>query len=79
MTTFLRARSVTVLRRGVTGRCASFRRPLYGYTIKTLVNWSRERGRYAGASDNPMVMQQVAHSLSKSQIEAVAAYLSNLN
>jgi len=52
---------------------------LYGYTIKTLVNWSRERGQYAGASDNPMVMQRVAHSLSKSQIEAVAAYLSNLN
>jgi cytochrome c553 len=52
---------------------------LYGYTIKALANWSRERGQDAGTSDNPKVMQRVAHNLSKSQIAAVAAYLSNLN
>jgi cytochrome c553 len=52
---------------------------LYGYTIKELSNWSQERGQNAGTSGNPTVMQRVAHSLSKSQIAAVAAYLSNLN
>jgi cytochrome c553 len=52
---------------------------LYGYTMKELSNWSQERGQNAGTSGNPTVMQRVAHSLSKSQIAAVAAYLSNLN
>lgn len=52
---------------------------LYGYTIKALTNWSQERGQNGVTSGNPTVMQRVAHSLSKSQIAAVAAYLSNLN
>ena len=52
---------------------------LYGYTIKELMNWSRERGENPGTPGNSTVMQRVAHSLSKSQVAAVAAYLSNLN
>jgi cytochrome c553 len=52
---------------------------LYGYTIKELANWSRERGQNAGTTGNPTVMQRVAHSLSKSQMAAVAAYLSYLD
>jgi cytochrome c553 len=49
---------------------------LYPYIILELENWDRERGQ-AGPSA-PLVMRPVAHSLSKHQIEAVAAYLSNL-
>ena len=49
---------------------------LYPYTIKELVNWDRERGE--GGPDTSAVMRPIAHSLTKSQIEAVAAYLSYL-
>jgi len=49
---------------------------LYPYTIKELVNWDRERGE--GGPDASAVMRPIAHSLTKSQIEAVAAYLSYL-
>ena len=51
---------------------------LYSYTIKELVNWDSKRGQ-GGAGDPSGVMQRVAHSLSKSQIAAVAAYLSDLD
>ena len=51
---------------------------LYPYTTKELANWSRERGQNPTAPDPSAVMQPIAHSLSKSQIEAVAAYLSYL-
>jgi cytochrome c553 len=50
---------------------------LYPYTVKELVNWDKERGQGANA-DSSAVMRPIAHSLSKSQAEAVAAYLSNL-
>ena len=49
---------------------------LYPYTVKELMNWDRERGQ--GATDTSAVMRPIAHSLTKSQIEAVAAYLSDL-
>ena len=49
---------------------------LYPYTTKELANWSRERGQNPTAT--AAVMQPIAHSLSRSQIEAVAAYLSDL-
>jgi cytochrome c553 len=52
---------------------------LYPYVIKALANWGRERGQGASTSANSRVMQPIAHSLTKSEIEAVAAYLSNLN
>ena len=51
---------------------------LYSYTIKELVNWDSKRGQ-SGAVDTSGVMRPVAHSLSKSQIKAVAAYLSYLD
>jgi cytochrome c553 len=50
---------------------------LYAYTVKELVNWDKERDQGAN-SDTSAVMRPIAHSLSKSQVEAVAAYLSNL-
>ncbi len=49
---------------------------LYPYVVKELVNWSKERGQNASADDTSAVMAPIAQSLSKSQIEAVAAYLS---
>jgi cytochrome c553 len=48
---------------------------LYPYTIKALTNWGRERGEAA----NSRVMQPIAHTLSRSEMEAVAAYFSSLN
>jgi cytochrome c553 len=51
---------------------------LYPYTTKELANWSRERGQNLTAPDPSAVMRPIAHSLSRSQIEAVAAYLSYL-
>jgi cytochrome c553 len=48
---------------------------LYPYTIKVLRNWGRERGQAA----NSRVMQPIAQSLTRSEIEAVAAYFSSLN
>jgi cytochrome c553 len=50
---------------------------LYPYTVKELVNWGKERGQGA-SSDTSSVMRPIAHSLTKAQTEAVAAYLSNL-
>ena len=47
-------------------------------TIKALTNWSSERGQVPGKPDMSVVMAPVAHSLTKSEIEAVAAYVSYL-
>jgi cytochrome c553 len=49
---------------------------LYPYTVKELVNWSTERGQRT--SDTSAIMQPIARSLTKSQTEAVAAYISYL-
>ncbi len=51
---------------------------LYPYVIKVLLNWGQERGQIPGKPDTSAVMSPVAHSLNKSQIEAVAAYVSTL-
>ncbi len=51
---------------------------LYPYVIKELTNWSSERGQNPGQQDTSFIMQPVAHSLTKPEIEAVAAYVSNL-
>lgn len=51
---------------------------LYPYMIKTLVNWGHERGQSPSKPDTSAIMSPVAHSLNKSQIEAVAAYVSYL-
>jgi cytochrome c553 len=51
---------------------------LYPYTIKELTNWSKERGQGPGKNDTSAIMEPVAHSLTQSQISALAAYLSYL-
>jgi cytochrome c553 len=43
-----------------------------------LTNWSGERGQIKGKPDTSFIMQPVAHSLTKPEIEAVAAYVSYL-
>lgn len=52
---------------------------LYPYVVKTLKNWDQERGQ--GGPSNPdtsAIMRPIAHSLTESQINAVAAYLNTL-
>jgi cytochrome c553 len=51
---------------------------LYPYMIKTLNNWDKERGRNPTVPDASAIMSPVAHSLNRSQIEAVAAFVSTL-
>ncbi len=51
---------------------------LYPYLIKVLTNWDKERGQDAANPDTSAIMQPIAHSLTESQIKAVAAYLSYL-
>ena len=51
---------------------------LYPYVIKELVNWGKERGQNPARPDTSAIMSPVAHSLSRAQIEAVAAFVSYL-
>jgi cytochrome c553 len=51
---------------------------LYPYVVKTLSNWSRERGQSPANPDTSAIMAPIAHSLNGSQIEAIAAYVSDL-
>ena len=51
---------------------------LYPYVVKVLANWSQERGQNPANPDTSTIMKPVAHSLTKSQIEAVAAYVNHL-
>jgi len=51
---------------------------LHDYMFRKLVNWSRERGQDPANPDTSALMEPIAHSLTKDQIEAVAAYLSYL-
>jgi len=51
---------------------------LYPYVIKELVNWGKERGQNPAKPDTSAIMSPVAHSLNKPQIEAVAAFVSDL-
>jgi cytochrome c553 len=52
---------------------------LYSYTVKELQNWDAKRGQSGETVGSAHVMRPVAHSLSESQIAAVAAYLSYLD
>jgi cytochrome c553 len=45
---------------------------LYPYTVNELSNWNRERGQSGGSA----IMVPIARSLRKSDIAAIAAYLS---
>jgi cytochrome c553 len=51
---------------------------LSDYTFNKLVNWSKERGQHPTEPDISAVMSPVAHSLTRPQVEAIAAYLSYL-
>ena len=51
---------------------------LYPYMINKLVNWDKERGQIRAKPDTSAIMSPVAHSLNRSQIEAVAAFVSTL-
>lgn len=50
---------------------------LYPYMVGQLTRWSKERGQ-GTAVDTSAIMAPTAHNLTRSQIEAVAAYVSNL-
>jgi len=51
---------------------------LYPYVLKVLANWSKERGQNPAHPDTSTIMKPIAHSLTKPQIEAVAAYVNSL-
>jgi cytochrome c553 len=50
---------------------------LYAYTVGQLTGWRKERGQ-GTAVDTSAIMAPTAHNLTRSQIEAVAAYVSYL-
>ncbi len=52
---------------------------LYPYVVNTVTNWSKERGQNRSQPDTSLIMEPVAHSLSPSQVHAVAAYVSSLD
>lgn len=62
-----------------TGQIPRLAGQLYPYVTKVLVNWSSERGQNPGKPDTSAVMEPIAHSLNRSQIEAVAAFVSSLD
>ena len=51
---------------------------LYPYVLKALTNWPKERGQNPAIHGSSFIMSPVAHSLTSSQIKAVAAYVSSL-
>jgi cytochrome c553 len=51
---------------------------LYDYVVNKLRNWEKERGQNPALPDTSAIMQPIAHSLTQPQINAVAAYVSNL-
>lgn len=50
---------------------------LYEYTAGQLTGWSKARGQ-GSAVDTSAIMAPTAHNLARSQVEAVAAYVSSL-
>lgn len=61
-----------------TGEIPRLAGQLYEYVVFKLVNWSKERGQIASQPDTSLIMEPVAHSLSRSEAQAVAAYVSSL-
>ena len=51
---------------------------LNDYIANKLGNWSKQRGLNPAQRDASSIMEPIVHGLTKSQIEAVAAYLSSL-
>ena len=50
---------------------------VYAYTVGQLTGWKQERGQ-GSAVDTSAIMAPTAHNLTRSQVEAVAAYVSYL-
>ena len=50
---------------------------LYPYMVGQLAGWGKQRGQ-GTTVDTSAIMAPTAHNLTRSQIEAVAAYVSNL-
>lgn len=50
---------------------------LYAYTVGQLTNWGKVRGQ-GTAVDTSAIMAPTAHNMTRSQVEAVAAYVSHL-
>ncbi|CCD99288.1 putative cytochrome c family protein (fragment) [Bradyrhizobium sp. STM 3809] len=50
---------------------------LYDYTVGQLEGWSKVRGQ-GSAVDTSAIMAPTSHNLTKSQVEAVAAYVARL-
>ena len=48
------------------------------YVVSKLVNWSAERGQNSAMPDSSAVMGPTSHNLTRSQMSAVAAYVSGL-
>ena len=61
-----------------TGEIPRLAGQLYPYLVKELTNWGKERGQNPARPDTSAIMSPVAHSLTKAQTEAVAAYVSYL-
>jgi cytochrome c553 len=51
---------------------------LHDYIFSKLKNWTKERGQNPKEPDISAIMEPIAHGLTESQIEAVAAYVSYL-
>jgi len=51
---------------------------MFAYTTKNLSNWARERGQDHAHPDASAIMLPITQNMSKSQIAAVAAYVSSL-
>ena len=61
-----------------TGEIPRLAGQLYEYVVAKLVNWSKERGQIASRPDTSLIMEPVAHSLTRAEAQAVAAYVSTL-
>ncbi len=48
------------------------------YIINKLLNWTKERGQDRAHPDTSAIMEPIAHNLSRSEIESVAAYVNHL-
>ena len=51
---------------------------LYDYTLKTMANWSKERGLDRTKPDKSIIMEPIVQNMTEAQISALAAYLSSL-
>lgn len=61
-----------------TGEIPRLAGQLYEYVVAKLVDWSNERGQIAARPDTSLIMEPVAHSLTRAEAQAVAAYVSTL-